>query len=207
MEFLEVETTLGRYALALGNLNQASFHFERVLQGTSGTVGAAIGLARVRMLTGELDRAAIALEEFGGELSQSEEAALLEARAELLMARYVSNAERTAAPANGHGLHDARSLLERAVGQDPERAGAWWLLGETYALEEAVPPERGIEALRTAKRLVPARLEIDLALGVLLQRQGNHEAARGHITRALASHDSDLVAEANRVLDAITAAQ
>jgi Flp pilus assembly protein TadD len=80
-------------------------------------------------------------------------------------------------------LADAERLFRDALARDDRDAEAWNSLGVVLIRQGAREP--GIEALRTALRLMPTHLEAHRNLGVVLDRQGRRGEASGHYQRFL----------------------
>jgi tetratricopeptide (TPR) repeat protein len=72
-------------------------------------------------------------------------------------------------------LRQARAALRRAVALRPDFGEAWARLGYTYQSEDNLPKE-AIEALETAHRLLPSRMDVAHNLAVSYARAG--ESAR-----------------------------
>ena len=68
-------------------------------------------------------------------------------------------------------LRLARAALTRAVALRPDFGEAWARLGYTYQSEEELPPE-AVQALETAHRLLPSRMDVahNLAAGLRAHR-------------------------------------
>jgi tetratricopeptide (TPR) repeat protein len=77
-------------------------------------------------------------------------------------------------------LRQARVALSRAVRLRPDFGEAWAQLGYTYQSEDVLPAE-AVQALETAHRLLPSRLEVayNLALAYAPGREGARPAGRG----------------------------
>jgi tetratricopeptide (TPR) repeat protein len=84
-------------------------------------------------------------------------------------------------------LERARTHFRRAAELDPGLAAAWVELGESYDLDglEEESPDPGIDALERAFALLPADTRVHLALGRLLTRAGDPDAARLHLQLVL----------------------
>jgi tetratricopeptide (TPR) repeat protein len=81
-------------------------------------------------------------------------------------------------------LRLARAALRRAVAKRPDFGEAWARLGYTYQAEENLPPE-GVEALETAHRLLPARMDVAHNLALAYARAGQTARAQELIDRVL----------------------
>ena len=75
-------------------------------------------------------------------------------------------------------LPDAEGFFREALGRDDRDAEAWNSLG--VVLIRRGERERGIDALRTALRLMPTHIEAHRNLAVALDRQGRRGEAIGH---------------------------
>jgi tetratricopeptide (TPR) repeat protein len=82
-------------------------------------------------------------------------------------------------------LRRARAALARAVALRPEFGEAWARLGYTYQSEETLPPA-AIQAMETAHRLLPSRMDVAHNLAVAYARTGQTAKAEALIERVLA---------------------
>jgi tetratricopeptide (TPR) repeat protein len=81
-------------------------------------------------------------------------------------------------------LRRARAALTRAVALRPDFGEAWARLGYTYQPEEELPVE-AIQALETAHRLLPSRVDVAHNLALAYARTGKPEKAEELIERVL----------------------
>ncbi len=81
-------------------------------------------------------------------------------------------------------LRKARAALTRAVALRPDFGEAWARLGYTYQAEESLPPE-AIQALETAHRLLPARMDVAHNLSLAYARTGQTAKAEDLIEHVL----------------------
>ena len=82
-------------------------------------------------------------------------------------------------------LRRARAALARAVALRPEFGEAWARLGYTYQFEETLPPA-AMQAMETAHRLLPSRMDVAHNLAVAYARTGQTAKAEALIERVLA---------------------
>ena len=91
----------------------------------------------------------------------------------------------------------ARDLFQRTTRKSPDIAEAWAGLGATYAYEDGdLGP--GIEALETARRLLPARADIALNLASLYARSGQRSRAQDLVDRVVSRSDEPTTRAAGR---------
>lgn len=83
-------------------------------------------------------------------------------------------------------LRKARAALTRAVTLRPDFGEAWARLGYTYQAEESLPPE-ALQALETAHRLLPSRMDVAHNLALAYARAGQTAKAEELIERVLVS--------------------
>ncbi|HEY2291591.1 MAG TPA: tetratricopeptide repeat protein [Thermoanaerobaculia bacterium] len=81
-------------------------------------------------------------------------------------------------------LRQARAALTRAVALRPDFGEAWARLGYTYQVEEGMPPE-AVQALETAHRLLPSRMDVAHNLSLAYARAGQTAKAEELIERVL----------------------
>ena len=81
-------------------------------------------------------------------------------------------------------LRQARAALTRAVALRPDFGEAWARLGYTYQGEEELPAE-AIQALETAHRLLPSRIDVAHNLALAYARTGQTGKAEELIERVL----------------------
>jgi len=94
----------------------------------------------------------------------------------------------------------ARAALARVVKLRPELGEAWASLGYTYQNEDRLPPE-AVQALETAHRLLPARLDVAHNLALAYARTGRPDRAEELIQRVLApGGDAEKVESAREAL-------
>jgi Flp pilus assembly protein TadD len=96
-------------------------------------------------------------------------------------------------------LHQARASLLKAVQLRPDFGEAWDRLGYTYQVEEELTD--AIQALETAHRLLPSRMDVAHNLAIAYARTGQEQKAEALIEGVLApSAEPDLVADAREAL-------
>jgi tetratricopeptide (TPR) repeat protein len=81
-------------------------------------------------------------------------------------------------------LRKARAALSRAVALRPDFGEAWARLGYTYQAEETLPPE-ALQALETAHRLLPSRMDVAHNLSLAYARNDQPAKAEEIIERVL----------------------
>lgn len=97
-------------------------------------------------------------------------------------------------------LRLARAALARAVALRPEFGEAWARLGYTYQSEETLPPA-AVQAMETAHRLLPSRMDVAHNLALAYARTGQTAKAEELIERVLAPQASpEEVADAREAL-------
>jgi tetratricopeptide (TPR) repeat protein len=99
-------------------------------------------------------------------------------------------------------LRVARAALTKAVALRPDFGEAWARLGYTYHADETVPPE-AVQALETAHRLLPSRMDVAHNLAVVYARYGERQRAEALIETVLARQAEPETVESAReaVLD------
>jgi tetratricopeptide (TPR) repeat protein len=97
-------------------------------------------------------------------------------------------------------LRLARAALARTVQLRPDYGEAWARLGYTYQSEETVPAE-AVQALETAHRLLPSRLDVSHNLAVVYARMGERRKAEELIEHVLVpAGDAEMVESAREAL-------
>jgi tetratricopeptide (TPR) repeat protein len=97
-------------------------------------------------------------------------------------------------------LRQARASLLKAVQMRPDFGEAWARLGYTYQVEEELTPE-AIQALETAHRLLPSRMDVAHNLAIAYARAAQPEKAEALIEGVLVPlAEPDLVADAREAL-------
>ncbi|HEV8577674.1 MAG TPA: DUF1570 domain-containing protein [Thermoanaerobaculia bacterium] len=81
-------------------------------------------------------------------------------------------------------LRLARAALAKAVQLRPDFAEAWARLGYTYQAEDSLPAE-AVQALETAHRLLPTRLDVAHNLAIVYARTGQRQKAETLIDAVL----------------------
>jgi tetratricopeptide (TPR) repeat protein len=94
-------------------------------------------------------------------------------------------------------LRLARAALKRAVALRPDFGEAWARLGYTYQSEEELSPE-AVQALETAHRLLPARMDVAHNLSLAYARTGQTAKAEELIERVLVPQASPEEVESAR---------
>ncbi|HKV12010.1 MAG TPA: tetratricopeptide repeat protein [Thermoanaerobaculia bacterium] len=80
----------------------------------------------------------------------------------------------------------ARAALTRVVALQPDFAEAWARLGFSYSGSEALPPE-AIQALETAFRLLPSRMDVTHNLAIAYAQNGQRDKAQKLVDRMVAA--------------------
>ncbi|HEY7215253.1 MAG TPA: tetratricopeptide repeat protein [Thermoanaerobaculia bacterium] len=97
-------------------------------------------------------------------------------------------------------LRLARAALAKAVQLRPDYGEAWARLGYTYQSEEALPAE-ALQAMETAHRLLPSRLDVAHNLAVVYARLGERQKAEELIERVLVpAGDAEMIESAREAL-------
>src|SRR6185295_13038472 len=97
-------------------------------------------------------------------------------------------------------LRQARAALAKAVKLRPDYGEAWARLGYTYQSEEALPAE-ALQAMETAHRLLPSRLDVAHNLAVVYARLGERQKAEALIERVLVpAGDAEMIESAREAL-------
>jgi tetratricopeptide (TPR) repeat protein len=97
-------------------------------------------------------------------------------------------------------LRQARAALTKAVRLRPDYGEAWARLGYTYQSEEALPAE-ALQAMETAHRLLPSRLDVAHNLAVVYARLGERQKAEALIEHVLVpAGDAEMVESAREAL-------
>ena len=97
-------------------------------------------------------------------------------------------------------LRQARVALSRAVRLRPDFGEAWAQLGYTYQSEDVLPAE-AVQALETAHRLLPSRLEVAYNLALAYARGGQRQKAEDLVEKVLAPRaGADMVESAREAL-------
>jgi len=97
-------------------------------------------------------------------------------------------------------LRLARASLSKAVQLRPDFGEAWARLGYTYQVEEELTPE-AIQAMETAHRLLPSRMDVAHNLAIAYARTGQEQKAEALIEGVLAPRaEPELVANAREAL-------
>ncbi|HEV2853916.1 MAG TPA: tetratricopeptide repeat protein [Thermoanaerobaculia bacterium] len=100
-------------------------------------------------------------------------------------------------------LQKARAALSTAVRLRPDFGEAWARLGYTWQVAEELPPE-AIQAMETAGRLLPSRMDVAHNLAIAYARTGQREKAEALIENVLAPRaDPEMVANAREALVAL----
>ncbi|MEN8161105.1 MAG: tetratricopeptide repeat protein, partial [Myxococcota bacterium] len=162
--------TLGEQARGAGDLAGAEERFERALAADPGSGAARLGLGRIALARGELERARRHFTAAAAAFADSDEASALDAK--LGLARVARGQGREA---------EARERLERILGADPLRAEAHAALAALTGPAPSGPADLA-EALRRT-RAHPYDLAAALAAGRALAAVGRS----GEATRRLES--------------------
>ncbi len=94
-------------------------------------------------------------------------------------------------------LRTARAALQRAVALRPDFGEAWARLGYTYQAEESLPPD-AVQALETAHRLLPSRMDVAHNLSLAYARTGQTAKAEELIDHVLVPQASPEEVESAR---------
>jgi Flp pilus assembly protein TadD len=97
-------------------------------------------------------------------------------------------------------LRLARASLSKAVQLRPDFGEAWARLGYTYQVEEELTPE-AIQAMETAHRLLPSRMDVAHNLAIAYARTGQTQKAEALIEGVLVPRaEPDLIENAREAL-------
>jgi tetratricopeptide (TPR) repeat protein len=97
-------------------------------------------------------------------------------------------------------LRPARAALSAAVQLRPDFGEAWARLGYTYQSADPMPPE-AVQALETAHRLLPSRMDVAHNLAIVYARTGERRRAEALIDNVLAPRaEPELVDSAREAL-------
>lgn len=97
-------------------------------------------------------------------------------------------------------LEKARSALSTAVRLRPDFGEAWARLGYTYQVADELPPE-ALQAMETAYRLLPSRMDVAHNLAIAYARTGQREKAEALIENVLAPRaEPEMVVNAREAL-------
>ena len=126
-----------------------------------------------------------------------EKAAKLAPEDFLVQYRYAVNLLEEPGP---DSLEKARAALTRAVRLRPDIGEAWARLGYTYQAKNELPPE-ALEAMETAHRLLPSRMDVAHNLAIAYARTGQREKAKALIENVLVPRaEPEMVANAREAL-------
>lgn len=94
----------------------------------------------------------------------------------------------------------ARAALTKAVRLRPDIGEAWARLGYTYQAQDELPPE-AIEAMETAHRLLPSRMDVAHNLAIAYARTGQRQKAEALIENVLVPRaEPEMIANAREAL-------
>ena len=97
-------------------------------------------------------------------------------------------------------LQKARAALKKAVLLRPEIGEAWARLGYTYQAANELPAE-AMEAMETAHRLLPSRMDVAHNLAIAYARTGQREKAEALIENVLAPRaEPEMISNAREAL-------
>jgi tetratricopeptide (TPR) repeat protein len=97
-------------------------------------------------------------------------------------------------------LQKARAALKKAVLLRPDIGEAWARLGYTYQAADELPPE-AIEAMETAHRLLPSRMDVAHNLAIAYARTGQRAKAEALIENVLVPRaEPEMIANAREAL-------
>jgi len=100
-------------------------------------------------------------------------------------------------PGGAEAFAHARSLFRTSIHLQADLAEAYAGLGATYTFESG-PLKEGIEALETAHRMLPSRMDVVFNLAGLLARSGQPERARHLVEEVLARGADPVMLQAAR---------
>lgn len=97
-------------------------------------------------------------------------------------------------------LEKARAALNKAVRLRPDIGEAWARLGYTYQANDELPPE-ALQAMETAYRLLPSRMDVAHNLAIAYARAGQREKAEALIENVLVPRaEPEMIANAREAL-------
>jgi Flp pilus assembly protein TadD len=186
MAWADVLYRLGSLLADLGNEHRAAAaeHFRAALAERPDHGPALAGLGYLEELAGRTQAAR----------SWYEKAAKLAPDDFLVQYLYAKNLMEDPGP---DSLRQARTALSKAVQLRPDFGEAWARLGYTYQSDEALPAE-AIQALETAHRLLPSRMDVAHNLAVAYARTGERRKAEALIAGVLAAGGETEMAESAR---------
>jgi tetratricopeptide (TPR) repeat protein len=95
---------------------------------------------------------------------------------------------------------EARAALSKAVRLRPDLGEAWAQLGYTWQVSDELPPE-AVQAMETAFRLLPSRMDVAHNLAIAYARTGQREKAETLIENVLAPRaEPEMVVNAREAL-------
>lgn len=165
----------------------AAEHFRAVLAEQPDHGPALAGLGHLEELAGRPEAAR----------SWYEKAARLAPEDFLVQYRYALNQLEEPGP---DSLQKARAALSKAVRLQPGIGEAWARLGYTYQAADELPAE-AMEAMETAHRLLPSRMDVAHNLAVAYARTGQREKAENLIENVLVPRaEPEMIANAREAL-------
>ena len=186
----DVLARLGELLLHLSEeqLGEAESHFRAALELAPEHGPATAGLGQLAALAGRRAEA--------GELyRRAARQAPSDLRVQVLFGEHLLAGDPT-----GEERIEARQAFSRVVALAPEFGEAWARLGLTWTFSD-VHPAAAIQALETAHRLMPSRMDVAYNLLLALARAGRREEAEALVSGVLELHaDKKLLAAAREAL-------
>lgn len=176
----EIATRLGWLALSAGKPSVAERYFARASAANPGDSRAMAGIGDCKKFQNRWDEAAtwyqrsIALDSDNWQN-------------QLEFAEYYSDLARRQEQGRAELLARARQHFERAIAVAPEQPEPHAMLGATYEIGDAQPPEPGIASLEHALGLLRSHPYIEYPLARLHHRAGNHARAADLLRRVVRS--------------------
>lgn len=165
----------------------ATEHFQAILAEQADHGPALAGMGHLQELAGRAEAAR----------PWYEKAARLAPEDFLIQYRYALNHLEEPGP---DSLQKARTALKKAVVLRPDIGEAWARLGYTYQAADELPPE-AIEAMETAHRLLPSRMDVAHNLAVAYARTNQREKAVALIENVLVPRaEPEMIANAREAL-------
>lgn len=189
MAWPDVLFRLGDLLANLGSEQSAAAaeHFRAILAEQPDHGPALAGLGHLEELAGRPEAAR----------TWYEKAAQLAPEDFLVQYRYALNHLEDPGP---DSLQKARAALTKAVRLRPDIGEAWARLGYTYQAMDELPAE-AMEAMETAHRLLPSRMDVAHNLAVAYARTGQREKAEALIENVLVPRaEPEMIANAREAL-------
>jgi tetratricopeptide (TPR) repeat protein len=189
----EIGTRLGWLALTIGRVSLAQGCFERASAANPANARAIAGIADTHKLRERWDEAEAAYQ-------RSLELAPDDWQNHLEFAEYFAERAMKEEAGRDERIARAREHFGKAIELAPEIPEAHAVLGATYLIGDQ-PPERGIEALERAARLLPSHPAIEYPLAQLHHRAGHRERAIELLRRVVYRPHGESNREAVKLLD------